>query len=153
MRPLGASVCPLVPRGHSPVTPLPSTHETPLSSTPAVILSARNPLPFKYRVPVPPSDSLLFLFSSSEPDSVSLSLNLNLSITAWSRLLICPVGDDFTGWKKKFVWNSMWKWAYFSFDLWVQLTGSKDFYGLSCYFQVFFNTAWCSFCKWWSHLF
>ena len=29
-----------------------------------------------------------------------------------------------------FVWMSMQKLAYFSLDLWAQLTGSKDFYGL-----------------------
>ena len=38
------------------------------------------------------------------------------------------------------------------FTLWGQLTGSKDFHGLSLLFQVSFNTAWCSFSKLFYHL-
>ena len=30
-----------------------------------------------------------------------------------------------------FVWHSIWKWAYSTLDLYAQLTGSKDFYGLN----------------------
>ena len=47
---------------------------------------------------------------------------------------------------------SLRKWRYLSLDLGAQLTGSKCFYGLNHKFQVFFNTAWCSFCKLWSNL-
>ena len=45
-------------------------------------------------------------------------------------LLTCR--GDSTGCKKKSVyciWKSIWTSAYFSLDLWAQLTGSKDFYG------------------------
>ena len=33
--------------------------------------------------------------------------------------------------KSLFVLQSIWRRDYFSLDLWAQLTGSKDFYGLS----------------------
>ena len=51
--------------------------------------------------------------------------------SALNLYLYWAAGGDSTGCKKKILWKSILKWAYFSLDLWAQLTGSKDFYGLN----------------------